>query len=331
MLEAPNKRVFVDLFHLMLAEKDDERADQICLELVQYWRDLAGFETSHEAFQYAKSGLILSPNMAGNCAFGLTRTRRYLTAVYQRVSALLRGQPDNLPVRVLYPGCGPYGILVLPLLVLFSAKQLIVDVIDFHAVSIRCLKQIVHVFDLEDRIQSSVGDALEYQIPEAQMPDLIVSELLLAGLEKEGHVAINEHLLKQAPDAILIPEKIDISLCFVDPETEFDQQETIKDRLCLGLVFSMNRNSLLAADSNSDLMTAETLIVPEYMNPKWVPCLFTHIQLCDELVIKEYENGLTTPVVYSLPKDFHKANKLVFSYNKGHMPGLLCSAVFSKV
>lgn len=329
MLEAPNKRVLVDLIHLMLEEKNDERADQICLELVQYWIGLAGLEENHEVPRYSQSGLVLSPDMAGNCAFGLTRTRRYLTAVYQSVSTLLRDQSDNLPVRVLYPGCGPYGILVLPLLVLFSAKQLIVDVIDYHAASIRSLKQIMHILGLDDRIQCAVGDALDYQIPNTQMPDLIVSELLLPGLEKEGHVAINEHLLKQAPEAVLIPEKIDISLCFVDPGTEFNQHESMKNRLCLGLVFSMNRNSLLAADSNSDLMEGRIVNVPEYLEPKWIPCLFTHIQLCEGLALKEYENGLTTPIVYALPKGFHKANTLVFSYNKGHMPGLLCSAVLS--
>ncbi|WP_067209195.1 class I SAM-dependent methyltransferase [Marinomonas aquimarina] len=312
----------------LLQVANDGEADQICRGLVEYWVMHSLFEKKDgvaNQSQYASSGLILSPELAATCAFGWLRTRRYLLALNQVVSELLKDRTNGMPIRVLYPGCGPYGILALPLLTLFSPEQLQVHVIDYHETSIDSVKQLANVFGFSNRIQCTVGDALDYRVQEDTKPDVIVSELLLAGLEKEGHVAINEHLLRQAPNAILIPEQINLSLYFADPQIEFAKKTAREHRCYVGRAFSMNRESLLAADTLTDEISGETLNVPQGLDNAYQSFLFTKIILCQGITVNEYESGLTTPILYPLPKGFQFAKSLQFSYRKGANPRLLCN------
>lgn len=308
----------------LLSEGESKEADQVCYELVTYWSRYAclTFDVK-EDIHFARSGLIISPQSAANCALGLVRTRRYLAAMYRVVADLLEQKVDQQPVRVLYPGCGPYGILALPLLALFSSDQLRIDVVDFHEESIASVRQITNAFGFENRIQFTVGDALDYQIQADNIPDVIVSELMLAGLVEEGHVAINEHLLRQAPNAQLIPERIDLSLCFAEPTVEFSVKAAGGHRILVGRAFSMNRESLLMAEEGSDTLLGEVVKLPMNLGKHYQSLLFTEIQLYKDIVISEYENGLTTPVVFPLPKE---AEYLSFSYRKGNNPLLLCHA-----
>lgn len=132
--QEPSRAELARLMTSLLQEANDDEADQICRELVEYWVRHSFFEKKDGAAsqsQYASSGLILSPELAATCAFGWLRTRRYLLALNQVVSDLLKDRTIGMPLRVLYPGCGPYGILALPLLAIFSSKQLQVHVIDY--------------------------------------------------------------------------------------------------------------------------------------------------------------------------------------------------------
>lgn len=92
-------------------------------------------------------------------------------------------------------------------------------------------------------------------------------------------------------------------------------------------VSSMNRESLLAADTLTDEMPGEKLNVPQDIDNSYQSFLFTEIILCKGITVNEYESGLTTPILYPLPKGFQFAKLLQFSYRTGVDPRLLCQAI----
>lgn len=327
-LLSADQRQLAKLVSSLLAAGEGTEADRVCSDLVSYWSSYSSVELGlQDGDLFDKSGLIISPQSAANCALGSLRTRRYLTAVHRVVMDLLEQKVAKQPVRVLYPGCGPYGILALPLLALFSSDQLRIDVVDFHEASIESLRQITNAFGFEKRVQFTVGDALDYQIQADNIPDVIVSELMLAGLAEEGHVAINEYLLRQAPNALLIPERIDLSLCFAEPTEEFRLKAAGDHRILVGRAFSMDRGSLLMAEQGAESLRGDIVKLPMGLNKHHQSLLFTDIQLYKDIVISEYENGLTIPVVFPLPKEAEESGCLSFTYRKGSHPSLLCHVI----
>jgi len=75
--------------------------------------------------------------------------------------------------------------------------------------------------------------------------------MMQACLESEPQVAVTRHLLKQAPQAILVPEEVRVDLALVDPSREFDmtaleqkRAPTQRERIPVGSVFVVNRETV---------------------------------------------------------------------------------------
>ncbi|HQT25929.1 MAG TPA: hypothetical protein PLK99_04945, partial [Burkholderiales bacterium] len=81
------------------------------------------------------SGLAVSPTAAAMCLREPYRT----TAFIRGLGAAIRDAmlPDR-PVRVLYAGCGPYALLALPLMTVFSKEQAVFTLLDIHE---QCLNE----------------------------------------------------------------------------------------------------------------------------------------------------------------------------------------------
>jgi len=318
------------IFELLDNTQDEASADQICQQLQQLWQTESSFDLKPETILETEgdSGLVISPTTAGMCSQGYRRVRRYLIALYQAIQDRLKQNPDQ-PVRILYPGCGPFAPLALPLMALFSPQQVQLHLLDFHAISIASVKHLTAQFQLMDFVcEYHIGDAMTYHIQPDLQPDIILSEILLAGLAREGHVAINHHLINQAPQAMLIPEQIQLRLQLLKPEIEFATliSQRPEHRTDLGEVFTFCREVLLDyPEQGCHYLPGESVVLPINIDSEYHTFLFTEIKLYGQEYLREYEDGLTTPIVYPLQKGYKSGNTLAFDYQMGCSPGLVQS------
>jgi len=282
-----------------------------------------------------QNGLALSPETAASCAQDFIRTIQFIRGIHAAIIDTRSLFPER-PTRVLYAGCGPLAPLVIPLMAIFSATEACFTLTDIHEESIESVKTIVDAFGFTGSVAKfEVGDAASYSIEPSEPPDIMVFEIMQACLEHEPQVAIARHFLRQAPDAILIPEEINIELVLTDPTSEFAQshhpnsQEIIKpDRLPVASVFTLNRETIKSwQDISVDQLPAATTKIPQYDEQQYQLMLFTSLCIYKNHVLETYESGLTSPRLLNLDDEIEVGTKIKFHYKLGAYPcvcGVVC-------
>jgi hypothetical protein len=155
-------------------------------------------------------------------------------------------------------------------------------------------------------------------------------EIMQACLESEPQVAIARQLLKQAPHAVLIPEEVRIELTLVDTSREFDldglerNRDIIqRDRIPVASVFVVNRETVKSWDGNcSNRLTASTVRMPDPLEQRYQPMLFTVIRIYKNHVLKDYDSGLTCPRTPSIDGAIKPGDTIQFYYELGSRPRL---------
>jgi hypothetical protein len=143
-------------------------------------------------------------------------------------------------------------------------------------------------------------------------------------------VAITRHLLQQAPEAILIPEEVRIDLAFVDLAREFsgDPQgrglaSVQRDRVFVGTVFVLNRETLRSwARQDGMRLPAATVRMPDPLEQRYQPLLFTTIRVYRDHVLEDYDSGLTCPRPPAIEGLFRPGDTIQFYYELGDRPRL---------
>ncbi|MFT5708168.1 MAG: hypothetical protein ACI935_001366 [Moritella dasanensis] len=257
-----------------------------------------------------------------HCFKGVSRTVKYLKAVYHQVKRLIKQYPDR-PVELVYAGCGPWGSLVSPLLALFKPQQLQVTFIDVHSTSLNSLKKIVNALQCESLVSDYVNvDATQYR--HAKKIDLIVTETLYNGLHSEGIVSIIRHLARQLSEkGEVIPKRIVIDAHLIDMKSElkllnrFDhtlgqvpsKRQLLENRVFLGNMFELSKDVLAVIDAHqmnekpSDNLLCKAFFIPD-INHEQHFALSTCLYLTDEIVLDEYENGITYPLCMPLSRQY---------------------------
>lgn len=103
------------------------------------------------------------------------------------------------------------------------------------------------------------------------------------------------HLLKQAPQAILVPEEVRIDLMPVNPNREFDlraveenRDPVRRDRIDIASVFVVNRKTVNSWDSNcSKRLPASTIQIPDPLEPSYQPMLFKVVRIYKNHILKD--------------------------------------------
>ena len=283
------------------------------------------------------NGLAISPTMAAMCADDFVRTIEFIRGTHAAIVDIRKRYPDR-PTRVLYAGCGPFATLAVPLMAIFSPKEAAFTLLDIHPESIESAKSIVITLGLDDCIASfETMDAGSYSIDPDQPPDVILMEIMQACLEAEPQVAITRHLLPQAPNAILIPEEVRIELTLVDPSREFDLEglernrgDIQQDRIPVASVFVVNRETVTSWESNrSNRLRGSTLRIPDSVEQRYQPMLFTNIRVYQNHILKDYDSGLTCPRVLSIEGAIKAGNTIQFNYELERQPRLKVNCVQS--
>ncbi len=274
------------------------------------------------------------------CADDIARTLAFMRALHQATLDVRAQFPSDRPVRVLYAGSGPYATLALPTMALLDPARVRFTILDLHEASVSAARASVEELGFAghvDRIE--VSDACEYRIDPARPPDIILTETMQSGLENESQVVIARHLMAQAPEAMLLPERVTVSAYLMDPGREFTFIEAGEDpatldlcpsRIRLGPIFELSRESIAAwGASTGEALPAGRIRMPTEVDSAFSAFLCTEIQVYRDLVLGIRDSGLTTPRTFPFPpgRGERAGGAYQFTYHLAAPPGLRCEVV----
>jgi len=274
------------------------------------------------------SGLAISPTTAAMCLRELYRTPAFTRGLGAAIQDSLQAER---PVRILYAGCGPYALLALPLMTLFSSRQAVFTLLDIHQ---QCLDDAMALIDslgLSGHVEACVcADATRYEIPADAIPDVIVSETMSVTLHNEPQVAIARNLLSQAPEARMVPTYVSVEACLLDGAREHtflpadhvgEIPEPQRDRIYLGKIFELDAASIHQwKNIKGEQLPAGKIKLPVPLKKRYRLHLLTRITTYGDTCLDDYESSLTMPRAFLEP--FYGGEVLQFHYQLGSDPEL---------
>lgn len=276
-----------------------------------------------------KTGIAIAPRWAASCLIDIIRTRKFLLGIRDAIEERLNMNPGR-PVTVLYAGTGPFATLITPLITVFRPAQLQMVLMEINPVSIRYLQKIIQQFDMEDYLIDLVqADAVTWSIPGNQQPDIIVSETMNNGLQKEPQVSIAANLLSQCSrNPVLIPELIKVDVCLMG--NTIDHPEDI---ILLKTLLELDAETAVRIKNNPENVPALSpgIIVtipglPDYQYNQLVLCTF--IRVFGQHSLGFNESGLTIAHILRMTDSFKKYPvRLLFQYHIESNPGFRVTEV----
>ncbi len=202
---------------LLSPDSDYNTIRESAISLKNLFCETIGFDDTDPAnldHILTESGLAVGPMSAAFCIIDFMRTRKFILGARDAIHQKLKTNPGK-PVVVLYAGAGPFATLLTPLITLFRPSQLQMVLMEINPVSIGYLAKTIEQFGMKEYIMDIVqADVVTYSIPPHQQPDILVSETMKPGLQKEPQVSVVAHLLSQCNSGtILIPEHIQVDAC----------------------------------------------------------------------------------------------------------------------
>lgn len=279
------------------------------------------------------SGLAISPTLAAMCVRELFRTPAFIRGVFAAINNTL---PSDRPIHLLYAGCGPYALLALPLMTVFTAEQLRFTLIDIHRESLDRAVALIESFGLSSHLNDALcTDATRHTIPAGKAPDIIVSETMAVCLHNEPQVAIARNLLSQAPDAHMVPQSVSVEVCLMDWSREHQIMpsdyvgkvpEPNRGRINLGKIFELNAANINRWQNiGDDYLPAGRVTIPSPLECRYKPYLLTNITVYENHRLQDYDCSLTAP--QPLHRKINQGEVLQFRYRLGNHPQLLCDVV----
>lgn len=259
--------------------------------LVRHLCDITDIELHPEFFhdEFASittQGKAVSMTTAAQCAEEYMRTQVFIRGVHQALNDQLK---DKETVKVLYAGTGPFGLLLIPLLPFFSAKQLDITLLDIHPESLDALDKLMEHLKVKDHINHiHCIDILNWSPAPDSCFDLIISETMKAMLDQEPQVSIFAHLSPYLSEqGHLIPKQILIEAWLED--------HLNSDTTKIGDVFTLDHASSLALNQQSIPDISTTLAIPDYHKGDCDLKFTTCIQVYQEHSLGERQCSLNLP------------------------------------
>ncbi len=313
---------------LLAAKLDYTAVRNGASQLKELFQQVIAFD---EGGQYhsidTRSGKAIDTAAAAFCIMDMMRTRVFLRGIEEAIRMQLQQQPGK-PVTVLYAGTGPFATLLTPLTTVFGPGELQLILLEINPVSMEYLDKTIRVFNMGPYILDKVlADAATYRIPDAQQPDIVLSETMNYALYKEPQVSIFANLSGQRPGALLIPEMITVEAALI----ERDDTGTTSKMVPLKVLLELNA-------ATAQLISKEEGVVPVLTDGIRVElpslsypvtdklALLTHIKVFGEHTLSVNECGLTMPFpVPNIPSAGANPSALRFTYKRGAVPGFIAA------
>ncbi|CDG84043.1 putative uncharacterized protein [Janthinobacterium agaricidamnosum NBRC 102515 = DSM 9628] len=262
-----------------------------------------------------ESGWAISPVQAGLCAREPLRSAAFIKGLAAAIGDALTG---HAPVSVLYAGCGPFALLALPLMAIFSPQQVQFTILEVHPETLAYARELIEGCGYGGHVREFVcADAALYRIPAASMPQVIVSETMNTALGKEPQVAIMRNLFLQAPLAALVPTAVSVHLGLPGRSRRHPCADW-------GEVFTLNASNMRAwRDAGAASLPAASIKLPTVLHAT-EPRLLTRIQVYRDIVLSDYDCSLNLPLRLPGKPLLAGAATLHFHYRLGRQPGLVC-------
>jgi hypothetical protein len=259
-------------------------------------------------------GKAVSPTTAAQCAEDPERSRVFIQGIFAAIHDRLTAQPER-PVQLLYAGTGPLGWLMLPLLALFSARQLQVTALDIHPQSLASFRQLASLFGVSDRIcQWVCADATVWQPEAGENFDLILSETMKHLLQQEPQVQIFTHLQQfLRAGGELLPQQINLAV-MLQWRVDGGLQTSL-----LGPLFSLNRQTAAQLATGDRSMLQGVLPLPQFEAGMVNLKLTTEIQVYQQHQLHQEQSQLTLSR-YKTNLRLQPGSSLTFEYQQGEYP-----------
>ncbi|NOU52354.1 hypothetical protein HG263_17675 [Pseudoalteromonas sp. JBTF-M23] len=306
------------------------------------------------------SGLIMSPYHCKHTIKDIYRIQGYARGVDKAIQSKL-SHTDS--ITILYPACGPFAPLLLPLLSYYkdsqkyTKEQLQVILVDVHPGAVLALKQLVKDLQLDEFIlRIEEADATTY-VPE-QSIDLLVLEAMQHGFTKEGQLSIAKHLVQFLTiEGLIIPQNVSVRGMMVIGENEFNQQwkeveyshslnmdaSAQQDRVELGEILSINKSTLLNMQTlelqeGIKVIPANQITLPAGIEDmdKRILAIYAQIDTFAEEGVGQYDSGITHPrpdmsfYIDTKPRDVehshfvaNSGDSVQFYYQLSGLPGFV--------
>jgi Methyltransferase domain len=271
-------------------------------------------------------GVALAPRDAARSVLDFMRTARMLQGLEAGIAAAR--ERFGSPVDVLYAGCGPFAPLALPLAARLGSQAARFTLMDVHEVSVALARRTTEALGLGESVRAYVhADATTWTSPAPLQ--VVVAEALERALEREPQVAIMANLAPQlAPGGLVVPERISVEACLADASREVlpvDDPGPARLRVPLGTVFSLTAESARALRAQQG--------VPEVVLPVGAIAaegpsdlmLRTIVTAFGDVVLEEYESGITYPAFLLQAGRMRGGTRLRFRYDAGPDPRFRCS------
>jgi hypothetical protein len=309
---------------------DNRRARAAAASLYRLFRDITGL-SKHPIDPLdcstisLSAGSAISPLDAARCLLDARRTAVYLRGVYNAIREAQQRFPGEV-IHVLYAGCGPFAPLCLPLLPLLAGQAVCFTLLDVHARAIESVQAILAALPLERiNIDCLVCDATRYHTPGHRPVHVIVNETMQRALEKEPQVAILMNMAPQlAAGGLMVPEMIAVDAVLTDLSRELGSNGVASapwsGRIPLGRILEIDRErscAWSAAGASLHLPPAR-IAIPSVLAAQYSLVLTTTIRTFGAHVLREYESGLTHPL---LVHGWCAGQELEFTYRLGKNPG----------
>ena len=271
------------------------------------------------------------------CMREISRTGMFIkglgTAIRDKIT-----KSDRHPVRVLYAGCGPYALLALPLMSVFTPEQVKFTFLEIHKEALNFARKLVESLGLLSHVEKFVkGDATKYRILAFKKPDIIISETMNACLGKEPLVSVARNLVSQASEAILIPQSVIVDAylvnlskehVFMSSDFDGDIPKPVRDRIYLGKVFELNKRSITEwKNITGKRLPGKRIQIPKKSGMRYEPRLLTTIEVYGKVSLKDYDSSLTYPHEIPTKEEIIGGAVLEFDYELGNNPGLVCKVL----
>ncbi|MFT4923995.1 MAG: hypothetical protein ACI8WB_000073 [Phenylobacterium sp.] len=273
----------------------------------------------------SRHGLVISPDHCVTTQKDVLRVRSFIRGAHQAIADLKNRYDDCL--HIVYPACGPFAPLLLPLIGYYQQKGLYdendlrLTLIDIQPGAAASLEAIVHDMGLSGYINEiCCQDACEYQ-PTTPI-HMVVLEAMQHGFSREGHLPMARHFAAiMEVDGVFLPQEVVLRAVLNLGQQEFVEQwrdnssrlceanmpqDSVDQRVELGDILRLTPSSLRGLtervlDENTRLIECGEVVIPplaQYQDKPEQPILLicTQIKTYNDEYLGEYDSGITHPL-----------------------------------